>query len=97
MEASDQVENLLPSTAAALHTSTNSEMQACGLCGRDGHSIERCYGIARIPVQERKTALGKMQVCFRCLSMVKSHSFRKCQAKRSKCKGRHHSLLCEHE
>ena len=97
MEADDHVENLLPSTVAALHTSTNQEMQACGLCGRGGHPIERCYSITRIPVQERKMALSKVQACFRCLSTVKSHSFRKCQAKCSKCRGKHHSLLCENE
>ena len=74
------------STASALHTSTNKHADACVVCGRSGHMLDRCYGITKIAVTKRRGVLRGVKACFRCLRCVKGHSFRDCRAVCSLCK-----------
>ena len=83
----------LPATAAALQTSTQSH-RTCELCNRKNHAIASCYTLTRAKMCDRKAKLRNVGACFKCLSTVKGHSFRKCKAKCTKCKGGHHALLC---
>ena len=83
------------STVSTLHTSTNKHADACVVCGRSGHTLDRCYGITKIAVTKRRGVLRGVKACFRCLRCVKGHSFRDCRAVCSLCKGGHHQLLCE--
>ena len=83
------------STVSALHTSTNKHADACVICGRSGHTLDRCYGITKIAVTKRRGVLRGVKAWFRCLRCVKGHSFRDCRAVCSLCKGGHHQLLCE--
>ena len=68
--------------------------KTCDLCGRQGHTLERCFKLTRAPVGERQNTLKRVGACFRCLSTAKGHVYRNCDAKCTKCQGRHHALLC---
>ena len=81
-------------TASALHASIETGRTACELCGRQGHTLERCFNLTRAPVRERQNTLKRVGACFRCLSTAKGHVYRNCDAKCTKCQGRHHALLC---
>ena len=83
------------STVSALHTSTNKHAYACVVCGRSGHTLDRCYCITNIVVTKRRGVLRGVKACFRCLRCVKGHSFRDCRAVCNLCKGGHHQLLCD--
>ena len=79
-------------TAAALQASSNH--RACELCNRKNHTMANCFILTRAKICDRKAKLRKVGACFKGLSTVKGHAFRKCRAKCVKCKGGHHALLC---
>ena len=79
-------------TAAALQASSNH--RACELCNRKNHTMANCFTLTRAKTCDRKAKLRSVGACFKCLSTVKGHAFRKCSAKCAKCKGGHHALLC---
>ena len=79
-------------TAAALPAVDND---ACKMCGRKGHTVDRCYNLTQVPPNERKSVLRSHYLCFKCLSNNKGHNFRNCGAKCSKYKGSHHVVLCK--
>ena len=91
-------DNRLPS-AAALHTSSHNAQSksshvaaSCGICDK-AHPTARCWNLTKIPVNERKAKLRSAGLCYRCLN--KGHVSIGCSASCSKCKGRHHVLLCQ--
>ena len=85
-----------PGTAAALHVSKDSgTTPECALCNRHGHPLVKCYSLTRVPVAERKPLLRQVSACFKCLSTNKDHVYRNCTARCSKCKRKHHALLCD--
>ena len=93
---SDASETMPRATAAALHSSSERDTrQACEHCKRKGHRLYQCFQLKRVPVCERKEKLKRVGACFRCLSTAETHLFKKCQALCSKCRGKHHSLLCD--
>ena len=54
----------------------------------------RIRTMTRAPVGERQNTLKRVGACFLCLSTAKGHVYRNCDAKCTKCQGRHHALLC---
>ena len=62
-------------TASALHTSIETGRTTCDLCGRQGHTLERCFKLTRAPVGERQNILKRVGACFRCLSTAKGHIY----------------------
>ena len=81
-------------TASALHASIETGRTTCELCGRQGHALERCFKLIRAPVGERQNTVKRVGACFRCLTTAKGHVYRNCDAKCTKCQGKHHALLC---
>lgn len=81
------------STATALHTSSSKPV--CGVCKRPGHPTQKCFRISKGPIQDRKAALFKARLCYKCLSSIDGHSCRQCTATCGLCHGGHHELLCE--
>ncbi|XP_064649968.1 uncharacterized protein LOC135501660 [Lineus longissimus] len=77
----------LQSPSVASHSGGNS----CGVCGKT-HQTEKCWGLLNLPVSERHSKVQSCKLCFRCLG--KSHFAKGCIAQCSKCKGRHHAILC---
>ena len=56
--------------------------------------MANCFILTRAKICDRTAKLRSVGACFKCLSTVKGHAFRKCRAKCAKCKGGHHALLC---
>ena len=92
-----------PSSAAALHQSSNTNQSSnrqtghqCALCDSRGHTVEMCYKLTKIPVVGRKSVLQSKPLCFKCLKKrTNNHKFTSCSKICSKCGGHHHVLLCE--
>ena len=80
-----------PATASAFYT---GQQQSCAFC-LDSHAHEDCGKIT--DVRERKRLVSKFGRCFNCIR--KGHRARECRTNVSckKCKGRHHTSLCEIE
>merc|ERR1712237_271446 len=59
-----------------------------------GHWLVDCFVLKKTPVGGRKHKVKETGACFRCLKTLPGHFARNCPAKCSKCKGKHHKLLC---
>ena len=83
------------STAAALQTSSKqmgSGVVTCNFCLKQGHRVDRCYQLVKVPITERRDKLQTAGLCYRCLA--KGHIARGCSAFCARCSGRHHQILC---
>ena len=49
-------------TAAALPAVDND---AWKMCGRKGHTVDKCYNLTRVPLNERKSVLRSHHLCFK--------------------------------
>ena len=47
-------------TASAFHASIETGRTTCELCGRQGHTLERCFKLTRAPVRERSNTLRRV-------------------------------------
>ena len=83
-----------PATASVLHAQENGRRGACAVCERQNHKTSDCRVLKKLSVPERRDKLREVHACFKCLTSSPGHHFKTCQAKCSKCSGRHHSLLC---
>ena len=86
----------LPSATALLNSSKALQTKSgssttCGICDKS-HPTARCWNLTKIQVSDRKEKLCSAGLCFRCLT--KGHVALGCSATCSRCKGRHHLLLC---
>jgi len=77
----------VPTASALLSTQRSS----CVFCGKS-HPSEKCWGIEKLSFEERKSKIREAGCCFRCLG--KGHFAQQCNAKCSKCKGKHSVVVC---
>ena len=80
----------LLNSSKALQTKSRSSV-TCGICDKS-HPTARCWNLTKIQVSDRKEKLRSAGLCFRCLT--KGHIAVGCSATCSRCKGKHHLLLC---
>lgn len=81
-------------SAAVLQSRSGSHPSvsvSCLVCGK-GQATERCWDITRLRIADRKQKIQQSGPCFMCLE--KGHLARGGLQKCSKCKVRHHFLLC---
>ena len=81
--------NRRPATAAALHSTTEME---CVFCGKRNHGSPQCWTAKKLPLNDRKQAVLKANLCFRCLTST--HLAKDCKAQCDKCNRGHHKTLC---
>ena len=66
-------------------------MSHCGICNRK-HATEKCWNLTRVSVSERFGKLRNAGLCYVCFKP--NHVSKQCNHACSKCKGKHHPLLC---
>ena len=62
-------------TASEWLASVETGRTTCELSGRQGHAIERCFKVTKVPVGNRQDILKRVEACFRCLTRGKGHVF----------------------
>ena len=84
---------LAAGTAAAAAPAVSAAV--CAICGLKGHHPRSCRKLASMPVAQRREAVKRAFLCFRCLKA--GHLAAKCFSKNkcSSCGGLHHDLLHE--
>ena len=74
-------------------TSTSKESKKCVFCDRTGHYIATCFLFKKLSLQEKRDAVKKNNLCFRCLKA--GHGSASCDKLCSKCSMKHHFHLHE--
>ena len=81
------------STASALHSNSNSNVQKCKNCKRPNHTVEKCKKFLDLDVISRNNKISELKLCWKCLKG--NHTYARCPISCTVCGKGHNRLLCK--
>ena len=83
----------LDAESTCTSTSTLPDAKKCAYCEKIGHYIATCHHFKKLSIQEKREAVRKKNLCFRCLRA--GHGSSDCDKTCSVCSKKHHYHLHE--